>query len=73
MGKEPSFSREFKRDAVQLITEKRIPVGKFVGKYRVTAKGAEIKGLIKRLFILLWAPVPSCRMTPLTINKGTSF
>jgi transposase len=69
------FSREFKRDAVQLVTEKRMPVGKvareldihpnllhlwrrkflakgdkaFVGKGRVTAEEAEIKGLRKEL------------------------
>ena len=69
------FSREFKRDAVQLVTEKGMPVGKvareldihpnllhlwrrkflvggdkaFVGKGRVTAEEAEIKGLRKEL------------------------
>ena len=69
------FSREFKRDAVQLVTEKGMPVGKvarelnihpnllhlwrrkflakgdkaFIGKGRVTAEEAEIKGLRKEL------------------------
>jgi transposase len=69
------FSREYKRDAVQLVTEKGMPVGKvareldihpnllhlwrrkfmaggdkaFVGKGRVTAEEAEIKGLRKEL------------------------
>jgi transposase-like protein len=39
------FSREFKRDAVQLVTEK----GMAVGKGRVTPEEAEIKGLQKKL------------------------
>jgi transposase len=69
------FSREFKRDAVQLVTEKGMPVGKvareldihpnllhlwrrkflaggdkaFVGKGRVTAEEAEMRGLRKEL------------------------